>query len=386
MIKVGRLLLILMSVLLLINCTKDEKSVLIKDMPTPQLDLVEYMNLKTYFSVNTYLKDFSGNLNGSPVNKIEFSLDNDFANILILESVDKLKNTYYKEAGDTIYVKSTYSYNGVSKSIIKSISTPEAFIAGNNWKGEGAIAYDSNGKMIFEMGAVDGKRLFFEIANFKGVGEYPLEGDPDNTYIFSGNPLRKYTLKKLSADPLVLCIYKDVDGVFYGRIGKSTVTNTYMSFKAEDGSIDFINGIIFKAEKKSSSISKEMSDILGKYKGNFNVYKEITIDVKYLNKDTIIIHQPININTDKTFPIYVNVRFNGYKGETSLYIPRQYIKELDSYIIGNKIPFTGILFKDPRDGKIDKNGRLTYTIIKDNVEDPNVSEYGNSFIGGIKIK
>ena len=138
-------------------------------------------------------------------------------------------------------------------------------------------------------------------------------------------------------------------------------------------------------ENPSDTISKEMSEILGKYKGNFNIYNEITVEVKFVNKDTVIISQPININTDKTFSIYANVRFNDVDGETSFYIPRQYIKEMDSFIVGNKIPILGNLFNDPRNGRIDDKGELTYSIMKDTDNDLNTIETGNIFMGGEKI-
>lgn len=369
----------------------ETKSIRTQDMPIPHLDVTGYSNSKTYFSVNTSLVDFSGFFTNSPINKIEFSLDKNFTEKFVPERIKWRNDTYYKEAGETIYVRSTYTYNGVSKSISKSVSLPEAFIDGDDWKGDRAIAYDYNGKKIFEIGASDGKRIFFQIANFNGVGEYPLEGDPDNTvddtyaYLLSGDPLRKYTLKHLSTMPLTLYIYKDANGSFYGRIGDTTDSNTYMSFRAENGSSDSISGIIFKALKQSNTISKEMSNILGKYKGNFNIYNEISVKIECKNKDTVIINQPLNTNTDKTFPILAHVKFNDVDSETSLYIPRQYIKTLDSYIVGNKIPILGKLFNDPRNGRIDNKGELTYSIIKDNDNDLKTLEDGNIFLGGIKI-
>jgi len=370
----------------------DTKNITTKDMPIPELELTEFVNSKTFYTVKTSLTNFEGFFTNSPENKLEFAFDEEFIKTYTPES-NNILDSYYKEPNETIYVKSTYTYNGVSKSIIKSLSIPEIFTDGNGWKGDNAVAFDYNGMKYFGIGDKNGKRVVFQISDFNGVGEYLLEGSPDNTledtyaYYYNGIVDKKYTLIHLQNEPLSLYIYKETDGEYYGRIGSSTDSHTYMSFRADDGSNESVYGMIFKATKQNTpnAISKEMSDILGKYRGNFNIYNNLNVEIKYVNKDTVTINQPMDINTDVTFPIYANVRFNDVDNEPSFYIPKQYIKELDSYIVGNKIPILGNLFNDPRNGRIDKDGKLSYSIIKDNIDDPSIIEDSNIFLGGTKI-
>jgi len=236
----------------------ETKSINTIDMQIPELEVSEDVNAKTYFTVKTSLSKFAGWFtNPKPANLLEFAYDKDFTNSCQPEKMNSFFDTYCMEPGETIYVKSTYTYKGVSKSVIKSINMPEVFSDNDGWKGDRAIAYNYNGKKIFEMGAADGKRLVFQIAGFKGVGEYELEGSPDNTiddtyaYFFKdGNNANIFILKHFQTVPLTLYIYKETNDEYYGRIGSGTDNNTWMSFRGDDGSSVSVSGMIFKATKQ----------------------------------------------------------------------------------------------------------------------------------------
>lgn len=120
----------------------------------------------------------------------------------------------------------------------------------------------------------------------------------------------------------------------------------------------------------------------GKYHGAFNVIQgEIDVNLEYLNQDSIKVTQPLNSSSKESFSFVAAIKFDDAL-DAKIYIPRQYIKSLKSYIKGEQEPL-GSLFGTDHNGRLLKNGTFAYYTVKDDNPDETVVETGNSFHGKI---
>lgn len=234
----------------------ETKTLTTLDMPEPTLELTNDDQCLLYFNVSSSLPNFNGNFTNNVDNKVTFSFNKEFTEIFEPEEVGYRFNSYYKEPSKTVYVKSTYTYNGVSKSVTKHIEFPDNFYDSEEWKGNNTLAYkDNNNNMLFDIIGDDGQRLVFHISNFKGVGAYKLKGYPEDlnnamyAYYYPNASAPRHNLKELKDMP-TLYIYKETNDAYYGRLGNKTDSELSMYFKDKDNNHESVWGMIFKAIKK----------------------------------------------------------------------------------------------------------------------------------------
>lgn len=229
-------------------------------MPTPTLEITNYEENQTYFEVKSNLNSFEGNYNIIPDSETVFAYDENFTEIFTPEKVGYLLDTFYKEPSATVYVKTTFTYNGITKSTVESIDFENNFYDYEGWKGDQTLAYnDLHGNMVFDIIGESDKHIVFQVANFNGIGAYQLEGFPMDTnidpstintaYLYPTQASERHELVQLE-QMATLYIYKETETAYYGRIGNREDNISYLSFRSQDGNRASFQHIVFKAIKR----------------------------------------------------------------------------------------------------------------------------------------